>query len=239
MNSPKVEGLPVGPEVDTTPAQYPPHTTLHGRFVTLEPLTIAHTDDLFSVLGGAEHAYLWTYMFDGPFLDIASFRSSIAVKVQSRDPLYFAVCSTATREAIGLVTLMRIDVVNRSIEVGCITFGPPLQRSSGATECMYLLARLVFEELGYRRYEWKCHNLNSKSKKAATRLGFSFEGLFRQCIITKGRNRDTAWFSMLDGEWPVIKEAFVKWLDAGNFDAEGHQIVGLSEIRESLQLQAS
>lgn len=232
MSVPKTPDLPLGPEVDSTPAQLPTHMTLRGRFATLEPLMPAHADELFPALCAPAHAALWTYMADGPFPSLTSFRASIAHKSASRDPLWFAVRSGSA--AVGLATLMRIDTPNRAVEVGNIVFAlEGLQRTRAATECMYLLARWVFEELGFRRYEWKCNDLNERSKSAARRLGFVFEGVFRQHYIVKGRSRDTAWFAMLDGEWPRVKRAFERWLDDGNFDAEGRQIEGLTALREA------
>ena len=190
----------------------------------LEPLDPAkHTEALWQVLGGGANEDIWRYMPDGPFADRAAFEAHIKTKAASEDPLFFAIVDRQTGLAVGRATLMRIDPPNRVIEVGGIVYSRALQRSRGATEAIYLLAHYVFDELGYRRYEWKCNALNEPSRRAALRLGFSFEGIFRQHMIIKGRNRDTAWFSMLDSEWPARKREFERWLDESNFDSEGNQ----------------
>jgi RimJ/RimL family protein N-acetyltransferase len=207
---------------------------LDGRFVTLLPLEAAdHADDLFDAAGGLDRAPLWDYMPDGPFPDRQAFREHIARKAQSADPLFYAILDKTSGKAVGHATLMRIDTANRVIETGNILFSPLLQQKPGATESMYLLARYVFDELGYRRYEWKCNDLNAPSKTAAARLGFTFEGVFRQHMIVKGRNRDTAWFSMLDTEWPAVKRAFEAWLAPENFDTDGRQRQSLAAVRAS------
>ncbi len=207
-----------------TSAELPKRITLAGATVTLEPLDAAkHADALWPELGGAAHESLWLYMPDGPFLEREAFDDNMKAKETSEDPLFYAIVDRRTRLAVGRAALMRIDPGNRVIEVGHIMYSPALQRTRGATEAMYLLARYVFEDLGYRRYEWKCNALNEPSRRAALRLGFSFEGIFRQHMIVKGRNRDTAWFSMLDSEWPTRKREFERWLDESNFDSEGVQ----------------
>lgn len=225
------EDRPLGAEAPTGHAQRPRHRAITGRFVTLTPLSPHHAVELFSATGGRESAWAWDYMPDGPFPDIATFREFIAKKAVSEDPLFFAIVDAATGKAVGYATLMRIDPANRVVEVGNIMFSPVMQRTPGATEAMYLLARTVFDDLGYRRYEWKCNALNAPSRRAAERLGFTFEGVFRQHMIVKGRNRDTAWFSMLDGEWPAVKAAFEAWLDPSNFDEAGEQRRSLKEFR--------
>jgi len=202
----------------------PQRITIAGRYVTIEPLDSAkHTEALWQGLGGSANEDLWLYMPDGPFMDLAAFDAHMQAKAISEDPLFFAIVDKNTGLAVGRLTLMRIDPPNRVIEIGGIIFTTALQRSRGATEAMYLLARYVFDELGYRRYEWKCNALNEPSRRAALRLGFSFEGIFRQHMIIKGKNRDTAWFSMLDSEWPARKREFERWLDESNFDSEGNQ----------------
>jgi RimJ/RimL family protein N-acetyltransferase len=202
----------------------PERITIVGRYVTIEPLDPAkHAEALWQGLGGEANESLWLYMPDGPFLDRAAFDAHMQAKAISEDPLFFAIVDRQTNLAVGRATLMRIDPPNRVIEVGGIIFTRALQRSRGATEAMYLLARYVFDELGYRRYEWKCNALNEPSRRAALRLGFSFEGIFRQHMIIKGRNRDTAWFSMLDAEWPARKREFERWLNESNFDSAGSQ----------------
>src|SRR5260370_38845562 len=217
--------LPIGPPVDTTPAQRPQHTTIEGRYVTLTPLDPqAHADTLWEGSSGPGHDHLWTYLFTGPFPDRVAFDADLAAKAASQDPLFFAILDiTKVPRATGYAAFMRIEPDHRCIEVGSILYTPQLQRTRGATEAMYLMARHVFEDLGYRRYEWKCNALNEPSRRAALRLGFSFEGIFRQHMIVKGRNRDTAWYAMLDSEWPARKAAFERWLDPSNFDEGGSQ----------------
>jgi RimJ/RimL family protein N-acetyltransferase len=208
----------------------PQRITLEGRYVVLEPLDPAkHTEALWQGLSGPANEDLWLYMPDGPFADRAAFEAHMKAKASSEDPLFFAIVDRKSRLAVGRATLMRIDPPNRVIEVGGIVYTRALQRSRGATEAMYLFARYVFDELGYRRYEWKCNALNEPSRRAALRLGFSFEGIFRQHMIIKGKNRDTAWFSMLDSEWPARKREFERWLDDSNFDSTGVQKTRLKQ----------
>ena len=224
------EVRPIGSEVETHPARRPERKIYPGRFVTLEPLEAAkHAASLWEKIQGADH--IWDYMPDGPFEAKASFRRFVETKSASADPLFWAVVDNASGEAAGYATLMRIEPANRVIEVGNILMTPALQRTPGATEAMYLMARLVFDDLGYRRYEWKCNALNAPSRAAAARLGFTFEGVFRQHMIVKGRNRDTAWFSMLDTEWRAVKQAFERWLSPDNFNSDGHQRRSLASFR--------
>lgn len=213
-----------------TAAQRPARTTLDGRFVTLVPLAPSHADDLYDASHGAEREELWRYMFVGPFAGREDFRADMAEKSASEDPLFFAVVDKRSGRAAGLQAYLNVEPAHRSIEVGWVLYTPALQRTIGASEAQYLCARHAFENLGYRRYQWKCDNSNEKSKHAAIRLGFTFEGLFRQHMIVKGRNRDTAWFSMLDSEWPARKAGFEAWLAPANFDAEGRQKLSLSAL---------
>ena len=166
---------------------------------------------------------MWQYLFEGPFADRAAFDLHLHRIAVSEDPLFFAILDESSGAAVGYASYMRIEPVHRVIEVGSILYTPRLQQTTLATEAMYLMARHVFEDLGYRRYEWKCNALNAPSRRAALRLGFTFEGIFRQHMIVKGRNRDTAWFSMLDSEWPVRKANFERWLDPSNFGRDGRQ----------------
>lgn len=222
-------GLPVGSPVALSPARLPGRSTTEGRYVTLVPLDpTAHGDALWEATRGPENDPLWVYLFEGPFPDRAAFDSELQRKAQSDDPLFFAILDNATGSALGWAAFMRVDPKNRCIEVGSILYTPALQRTRGATEAMYLMARRVFEELGYRRYEWKCNALNEPSRRAALRLGFTFEGEFRQHMVIKGRSRDTAWFSMLDTEWPARKAAFERWLHPSNFDDRDRQRSSLS-----------
>jgi RimJ/RimL family protein N-acetyltransferase len=222
---------PVGPLVDARPAKRPERTTLRGRTVTLVPLDAdAHADALFRGANGGEKDRAWTYLPYGPYLDAAAFKANIAAKAQTTDPLFFAILDNSTGEAVGHQALHRIDPTHRVIEVGHILYTPGMQRTIGATEAQYLFAGYVFDVLGYRRYEWRCDDFNAPSKRAAARFGFTFEGVFRQHMIVKGRNRDTAWFAMLDLEWPARRAAFERWLDPANFDATGRQKVSLVSL---------
>jgi len=223
---------PVGPLVDAHGAKKPERVTLKGRWITLTPLDAKrHAQALYIGSNGDEvRDRVWTYLFDGPYADHGVFNASVAAKAQSTDPLFFAILDNATGAAVGYQTFLRIDPANRVIEVGNILYTPAMQRTPGATEAQYLFARYVFDDLGYRRYEWKCNNLNAPSKRAAERFGFTFEGVFRQHMIVKGRNRDTAWFAMLDSEWPARRAAYERWLSPDNFDAQGRQKTALSEL---------
>jgi RimJ/RimL family protein N-acetyltransferase len=222
--------LPIGDKVSTVVAKRLAHITLAGHHVQLIPLDPAsHAADLFEAVRG--HDEVWTYLFDGPFHDLKSFRERLESMAQSDDPLFFAIMDSRSGHAVGYASYMRIEPGHRVIEVGSILFAPALQRTQGATEAMYLMAKCAFDDLGYRRYEWKCNSLNAPSRRAALRLGFKFEGIFRKHMIVKGRNRDTAWYSMTDEEWPSRKMAFEKWLDPSNFDANGGQLHSLSEFR--------
>lgn len=225
-------GQPIGWAVpDWTACARPPRTPMEGRTVRLEPLDpAAHADALWDAFSQDETRRMWTYLPVGPYTDRGAFDTALAANAASEDPLFFAVIDLTTGRAVGFCTYLRIDPANGVIEVGFITFSPLLQRTTGSTEAMYLMMARVFDELGYRRYEWKCDTLNAPSKAAAGRLGFTYEGLFRQAVMYKGRNRDTAWFSILDSEWPAIKAAFQEWLDPANFDDEGRQERSLAAL---------
>ena len=214
---------PVGPEVDAAPALRPKPVTLIGRYATLVPLDPdVHAQTLYEEIRGRDE--VWLYLFEPPPPNRATFDALLRRKAANPDRVYLTVMDHTLGQAAGYACYMRIDEPHRSIEVGDILFTPAIQRTRGATEAMYLMAKHVFEDLGYRRYEWKCNDLNAPSKRAALRLGFTFEGVFRQHMIIKGRNRDTAWFAMLDSEWPSRKAAFERWLDRSNFDAAGRQL---------------
>ena len=208
---------------------------LEGRYAKLEHLQQRHFDDLWEATSGGENDELWRYLAVGPFTDRAAFDADFTAKSRSQDPYFLAIVSQATGRALGIASYLRIEPAHRVIEVGHLLFGAQLQRTPAATEAMYLMARYAFESLGYRRYEWKCNARNEPSRRAALRLGFTYEGTFRQHMIVKGQSRDTAWYSMLDGEWPLRKQAFELWLNPANFNAEGLQIKSLSGVRDHLQ----
>ena len=221
-------GQPVGLPVDTTPAKRPCPVTLQGAYGRLEKLEPRHAAELWTAFAG--HDAVWTYIStDGPFADESEFSAFIAKRAAADDPYAYAIVDLAGR-AVGYFTLLRIVPDMRVIEVGHVLYSPALQRTRLGTEAQYLLARYAFETLGYRRYEWKCNALNAASRRAALRYGFTFEGIFRQHIIAKGRNRDNAWFSMLDGEWPARKANFERWLAPENFTADGSQILKLNVL---------
>jgi RimJ/RimL family protein N-acetyltransferase len=222
---------PVGPPVDPAPAPLPQPVTLSGRFGSVSRLDASRdAADLWQALRG--HDDVWTYIsVHGPFADERTFASWLAGREGLKDPYAYTVRDIAGR-AVGFLTLMEIRPAMRVIEVGFIVHSPALQRTPLGTETQYLLARYVFETLGYRRYEWKCNALNAPSRRAALRYGFVFEGILRQHMIAKGRNRDTAYFSMLDSEWPARKLAFERWLAPENFDSEGRQKLSLSALNE-------
>jgi RimJ/RimL family protein N-acetyltransferase len=218
---------PVGHPVDASPAGAPEAVVLKGRFGRVEKLDPSrHHADLWAALAG--HDQIWTYLAYGPIADAEAFGVWLKTRAAITDPFSYVVIDDA-EHARGIITLMAVRPEMRVIEVGHILLSPALQRTPLATEAQYLLARYVFETLGYRRYEWKCDALNAASRRAALRLGFGFEGLFRQHMIVKGRNRDTAWLAMLDSEWPSRKAAFERWLAPENFDADGRQNVRLAD----------
>ena len=217
--------------IDASPAKTPSYVRLEGRLVTIAPLDpAAHGDALYRGSHGDGKDELWRYLSDGPFPNRAAFDASLKQKAASKDPLYFTIVDNATGVAVGQAAYLRITPEHRVIEVGAILFTPALQKTAGATEAMYLMARHAFEDLSNRRYEWKCDSLNARSRRAAVRFGFRFEGVFRQHMIRRGQNRDTAWFSMLDGEWPLRKANFERWLHPSNFDANGNQKESLSQL---------
>jgi RimJ/RimL family protein N-acetyltransferase len=222
-------GLPVGKQVNAWPASPPGQVVLIGNFGLIAKLGQDHAADLWQAVRG--HDALWPYMGYGPFADEAAFNTWIAERIPLADPCSYAIVDTQSDRAVGIVTLMEIRAATRVIEVGHVVYSPALQRTPLATEAQFLLARYVFESLGYRRYEWKCNALNAPSRRGAERYGFTFEGIFRQHLIVKGRNRDTAWFSMLDNEWPARKRAFERWLSPDNFDDEGRQKRTLAAVR--------
>lgn len=227
-------GQPIGPALpDWTPRPRPPRAVLEGRYCRLEPLDPArHAAELFAANGEAPDDRLWTYLPYEPFATLDSYREWQERMALSEDPLFFALRDLADGKAAGIAAYLRIDPVMGSIEVGHLNFSPRLQKTRAATEAQFLLADNAFTTLGYRRYEWKCDSLNAPSRAAALRLGFTYEGLFRQAVVYKGRSRDTAWFSITDREWPAIRQAYLDWLAPENFDEEGRQ-------RRKLQIDSS
>jgi RimJ/RimL family protein N-acetyltransferase len=224
-------GQPIGHAVDARPAERPAAVTLAGRCGAVERLQPSrHRAGLWDAV--RDHDKLWTYMAYGPFADEAAFSDWLDTREASGDPYYYAIVDPANR-AVGLATLMSIRPDMRVVEVGNILLSPPLQRTALATEAQYLLARYAFEALRYRRYEWKCDALNAASRRAALRFGFTFEGIFRDHMIIKGRSRDTAWFAMLETEWPARKAAFEQWLAPENFNPDGTQKKKLGEFHSS------
>lgn len=208
----------------------PPRAAMAGRYCRVEPIDPArHAEDLYRANTLAPDRRSFTYLTSGPFDTPGAYRQWMEASCLGDDPLFHAIVDLATGKATGVAALMRIDPKNGVIEVGNINYSPLLQRKPAATEAMYLLMKRVFE-LGYRRYEWKCDSLNAPSRAAAQRLGFSYEGIFRQAVVTRDRNRDTAWYAMIDGEWPELDRAFRRWLDPANFDAQGNQRVRLSDL---------
>jgi RimJ/RimL family protein N-acetyltransferase len=226
-----LSGLPVGKPVNPWPASRPGEVMLMGNFGHVEKLDPRHAADLWQAVRG--HDALWPYMGYGPFADEAAFAAWVKERAALEDPFAYAIVAREDGRAVGIFTLMEIRPTMRVIEVGHVVYSPALQRTPLATEAQFLLARYAFESLGYRRYEWKCNALNAPSRRAAERYGFTFEGLFRQHQIVKGRNRDTAWFSMLESEWPSRKRAFERWLAPDNFTDDGKQKQSLAALRDA------
>ena len=209
------------------PVALPERVELRGRYVTLEPLSTDHEDGLIAAFSEDIDGKMWDWLPTGPFAG-TQYRAWLDAARITNDPLHFAVRMEDGRLG-GTLSLMRIDPKNGVAEVGWVTFAPRLQRTREATEAVYLLIKWAFEA-GYRRFEWKCNSRNLGSRRSAERFGFSYEGIFRQAVIVKGRNRDTVWYAMIDGEWPQLRDAFETWLNAGNFDADGHQIKSLRDL---------
>lgn len=223
---------PLGPLVSATPAARPEAAELRGADVILGPLDPARdAGDLFAQVGGPEHERLFAYLFTGPFATEAALRADLEAAAANPALATFAIRDARNGRTLGRACYMRAEPAHRVVEVGSILFAPALARTRAATEAMALMARHAFDELGYRRYEWKCDALNAPSRAAALRLGFRFEGVFAKHMIVKGRSRDTAWFAMTDDDWPRIRAAFDAWLDPGNFDSDGRQRQRLEDIR--------
>jgi RimJ/RimL family protein N-acetyltransferase len=205
---------------------------LDGRYCRLEPIDASkHGEELFEAVSVSDAAERFRWLFEYPPENRGEFQSWLDRVQASEDPLFFAVVDKSSGKAAGRQALMRIDTAQGVIEIGSIYWGALVSRRPAATEALYLFAEYVFDELGYRRFEWKCHNMNEPSKRAAVRFGFKFEGVFRQHMVFKGGNRDTAWFSIIDREWPALRSAYRAWLDPGNFDGAGRQKRRLEEFR--------
>ncbi|GGE86701.1 GNAT family N-acetyltransferase [Stappia taiwanensis] len=226
-------GQPIGPAVpEWTPRPRPDKAAMIGRTCRLEPFDAArHVSDLHAAYAADAEARNWTYLPYGPFASEAAFRDFAEATFTGEDPQFHVVVDQESGRALGVASFLRIDPANGVIEVGHINFAPALQRTVMASEAMFLMMVRVFDELGYRRYEWKCDALNAPSRAAAERLGFVYEGTFRQATIYRGRNRDTAWFSIIDTEWPALRRAFERWLDPANFDGDGRQYRSLAVLR--------
>ena len=225
----------LGDLVSYTPAAYPRALTLDGNHVRLEPLTAQHAPMLQQAFASSTDNAIWDYLPYGPFPDAKAYAAWIDQNTSAGDPHFFAIYLKGREIYAGVCSYLRINPKDGSIEVGHINYSPLMQGGVAATEVMYLMMRWAFEA-GYRRYEWKCNALNAKSRSAAQRLGFSFEGVFRQATISKGRNRDTAWFAMIDREWPQLDQAFTTWLDPINFDDNGQQGQRLSDLTAPIRV---
>jgi RimJ/RimL family protein N-acetyltransferase len=224
------DSRPVGPLVDPLPTGTAPDLRpLPGHWMRLEPLRVAqHGAALWKSFAGKDpDGDIWTWMPNGPFADEATFLAWLKDREAARDPWFYTFVKNGTGEALGMGAFMRLDAANGSIEIGNIWMAPALQRTTEATEAIYLMMRHCFDDLGVRRLEWKCDALNAPSRKAAARFGFQYEGIFRQHYIIKGRNRDTAWFAMIDKDWPKARAGFEAWLSEGNFDEKGRQTSAL------------
>jgi len=223
-------GQPVGLPVEPHVPPRPPRTALDGERCRLEPLDPErHASDIHAANLRDVDGRMWTYLAYGPFATLEEYRRWQESACKSDDPVFYAIVDRGTGRAAGIASYLRIDPSNRAIEVGHLAFSPLLQRTALATEAMFLMMRWAFQA-GYRRYEWKCNALNGPSRTAAMRFGFSYEGVFRQATVVRGRNRDTAWYAAIDSEWPALEAAYRRWLAPSNFDADGRQRVPLGEL---------
>ena len=225
-------GQPIGDALsDFQPGDLPNLERIEGQYVIIERLSKdKHGADLYEVYGPDSPADMWTYLFQTPVQNQEEWSQLLDQMLAAQNRFHYAIVDKESGKALGTFALMRIDRNNRVIEVGAVTYSPELKRTRLATEAQYLLACYVFEGLEYRRYEWKCDALNQLSRRAAERLGFTYEGRFRQAVVYKGRNRDTDWLSMIDKDWPAVKSRLEKWLSPDNFDEKGQQIKALSDF---------
>jgi len=228
-------GQPIGEFLpDWQPLSSPSPKSMIGRYCQLEAFDVErHAEQLYQSYAENADGSMWTYMSCGPFASLSKFLEWMRSAAEGKDPLFYTIVETASVNAVGQAALMRIVPEHGVIEVGNIAFSPRLQRTRVATEAMYLLMKRVFDELGYRRYEWKCDSCNAPSRRAAERFGFTYDGFFSQAVVYKGRNRDTTWYSMIDKEWPGIKAAYEEWLQPNNFDAGGMQKKKLADLIEA------
>jgi RimJ/RimL family protein N-acetyltransferase len=224
---------PLGEPVEFTPPLRPDRSSLAGRHVVLAPVEPDRdAERLYAVSHPpAGDPNIWAYLFDGPYASAAELHEALVLSAASADPRFYTVLRGPERDPEGIVSYLRITPEHGVIEIGNIWFGVPLQRTAAATETIFLLARHAFDELGYRRLEWKCNALNAPSRRAAERFGFAFEGVFAQHMVVKGRNRDTAWYAIVDARWPALRAAFEAWLSPENFTPDGRQLRSLSEFR--------
>jgi RimJ/RimL family protein N-acetyltransferase len=237
LSSAPLAGQPgeLGEPLDFHPPPSLDRAPLRGRLVSLAPIDPARdAERLFSVSHPpAGDPAIWTYMFDGPYEDVAALRAALERNASSEDPFFYTVLRGPEADPQGIVSYLRITPEHGVIEIGNIWYGVPLQRTTAATEVIYLLAHHAFDELGYRRLEWKCNAFNQASRRAAERFGFAFEGVFEQHMVVKGRNRDTAWYAITDRRWPALQRAFAAWLSPDNFDAGGQERRSLASLREA------
>lgn len=224
-------GQPLGPPVpDWTPRPLPPRTPLQGRFCRLEILDIArHAADLHAAYSLDADGSQWSYLPFGPFATLEDYQRFLAERTATGDPLYHIVIDRETGKAVGTIAYMRMDPANGVLEIANVRYSSLLQRRPAATEAVYLLLRRAFEELGYRRVDWKCNSHNAASRRAAERYGFTYEGTFRNHMVHRGHSRDSDWLSIIDSEWPALRQAYDGWLAADNFDAAGRQRTRLTE----------
>lgn len=236
MSTVNALGQPIGdPVPGWTARPRPPKTPVEGLYCRLEPVDPnRHAEDLFVAWRADTTGQGWTYLAYGPFESAEAFHAWMVKTCLGDDPVFYAVIDRKTGKAVGLMSYLRIDPAVGVIEIGHIGLSPALQQTVASTEAQFLMMQRAFDELGYRRYEWKCDDLNTPSRRAAIRLGFQFEGVFRQATIYKGRNRDTAWYAIIDRDWPRLRAAFERWLLPENFDVNGRQILSLGEIRAIL-----
>lgn len=228
---------PVGRDLsDWKHAKQPGKKDFVGKFCRLERLNVEkHAEELYEAYQDSPDERNWTYLPFGPFYSCDEYRNFLMDAEASNDPCHYTVIEKSTNKPVGTVALMNIDTANGVIEIGSVVYSPRMQRTPLSTEVMALLQEYIFDELGYRRLEWKCNSLNEPSRSAAERFGFSFEGIFRQLQVTKGKNRDTAWYSILDNEFNIVKHAYKKWLSSNNFDESGRQLNKLADLIDSLR----